>query len=442
MNGSVGGPENELAKLFHAHDKPFLLVLDHGECLLQAHCGDSESEAPVLSFASPTVERKMFLLFRDCLDRISFQSAAPFFLVIIVDSYAKVPAEIQRPGRLSRRLTVSIASKVQRKCLLEHFLASFPFASDSDRQESVEILSSQPTSGFTVADVEGFLRRVIETNKQDFTLNDFLGVRAEVVPTSITGRAALKPRSAPFMIGLDRQKAQINEALLSIFTGKEAPRGILLHGPSGCGKSLLARTLASFSISSQHRLPITFIAVDSASLLSKYLGQSERNLAQVFADARSASPCIVFFDQIDALAAKRNATESTNSDRLLTTFLVEMDGFARKQKSSSSNNEDAVIVLATTRNPSVLDPAILRPGRLDLHVEFPIPTELQRREYIVAFLALNRGFRLAAEEAKQLAAETENFTFADLEALFREAALTALRQDINCEFVEYRHFNE
>ncbi len=438
MNGRVGGPEKQLAALFESKE-PRILVLDHAECLLEVEEDATENEAPLISIKSPTIERKMYLLWRDYLDRLLYEAQFPFFLVVIVDSFAQIPQEMARPGRLFRKCTVSIASRVQRRTLLQYFLSSLPFASEVERLECVEVLSGQPTSGLTIADLEGLIRRVLRGNKEKLTLTDFLAARSLITPTSITGGACLRPKAIPFMVGLEHQRSIIDASLSSIFSGREAPRGILLHGPSGCGKSLLASTLASFSISPQHRLPISFIAVDSASLLSKYFGQSERNLAQVFADARAASPCILFFDQIDVLAAKRNISETGNSDRLLTTFLVEMDGFARKQ---ANPEEDTVIVLGTTSKLKALDSAMLRPGRLDLHVELPLPAANDRFEYIQSFLSQNRGFKLTIEQVEQLVSETENFTYADLESLFREAGLTALRSDINCEIVEFRHFNE
>ena len=437
MNSKIGGPERQLHSLLQPRSSPFLLVFDHGECLLSLANDETSEETLQMKIQGPSIERRLYLIFRDAIDKLARSSEHQFYLVILTPSRALLPAEILAPGRLNRYWTVSISSSQQRKVLLTQLLCNIPFESYEARVQCIEILAGQPTSGFTYADLEGFIRRVLETSKQFYTLSDFLNIRNLLTPSSITGRAALKPKlDIPFIVGLQRQQERINSALLSVFKSERAPRGILLHGPSGCGKSLLASTLSSFSLSAEHRLPITFISVDSASLLGKYFGQSERNLAQVFADARAAAPCILFFDQIDALAGRRKESGNDSSDRLVTTFLVEMDGFARKSQSA----EETVIVLATTSKRDSLDPAILRPGRLDLHIEVPLPDLEARSDFIIKYLEHNKGFHLEVDEIMKLLDETEGFTFADLDALFREATLTALREDINCTRVEYRHF--
>jgi transitional endoplasmic reticulum ATPase len=196
--------------------------------------------------------------------------------------------------------------------------------------------------------------------------------------------------------------------------GVQPPKGILLTGPPGCGKTLVAKAIANES-------QVNFISVKGPALLSKYVGESERQMRDVFRKARQAAPCIIFFDEIDALIPMRGsgASDSPVTDRVLSQFLAELDGIEELK---------GVLVLAATNRPDRLDPAVLRPGRFDAVVEIPLPDALGRREIFEVHL---RGKPLAPKlKLEDLVARTEGFSGAQIASLFNSAALKALRRAV------------
>jgi len=195
--------------------------------------------------------------------------------------------------------------------------------------------------------------------------------------------------------------------------GVKPPKGLLLSGPPGCGKTLLAKAVATES-------QVNFISVKGPALLSKYVGESEREVRDVFRKARQAAPCIMFFDEIDALIPRRGAdTDSHVAQRVLSQFLSEMDGIEELR---------GVLVLGATNRLDLIDPAMLRPGRFDLIVEIPLPDAAGRREICAAHL---RNKPLApGVDLDWLAMHTDGFSGADIEAVCRRAAMDAVRQAV------------
>jgi transitional endoplasmic reticulum ATPase len=196
--------------------------------------------------------------------------------------------------------------------------------------------------------------------------------------------------------------------------GIHPPKGILLAGLPGCGKTLLAKTIATES-------RVNFISVKGPSLLSKYVGESERQLRDVFRKARQAAPCIIFFDEIDALVPARSAGSSDFpvTDRVLSQFLTELDGIEELK---------GVLVLAATNRPDRLDPAVLRPGRFDEQVDIPASDEAGRREIFEIHL---RGKPFAQKiSMDDLAARTEGRTGAEIASICNLAALKAVRRAV------------
>lgn len=193
--------------------------------------------------------------------------------------------------------------------------------------------------------------------------------------------------------------------------GISAPSGVLLWGPPGCGKTLLAKAVAAES-------KANFISVKGPELVNKYVGESERAIRQVFQRAQSSMPCIVFFDEFDALVPKRSSELHEASARVVNTLLTELDGL---------NNRDGIYVIAATNRPDVIDPAILRPGRLDtcLYVQLPTPNE---RVDILSALIRQRGVINKELAIFGLRDECANFSGADLQSLLRQAGQTALRR--------------
>ena len=190
-------------------------------------------------------------------------------------------------------------------------------------------------------------------------------------------------------------------------------RGVLLHGPPGTGKTLLAKALARQS-------EANFISVKGPQLFSMYVGESERAIREVFRKARQSAPCIVFFDEIDALAPARGGMDQHVTERVVAQLLTEMDGVEDMR---------GVIVLAATNRADLVDPALLRPGRFDVLVELPLPD----REARMAILRVHtRKMPLADDvDLARLAKACEDCSGADIEGLCRRAALLAIREQVD-----------
>ncbi len=196
--------------------------------------------------------------------------------------------------------------------------------------------------------------------------------------------------------------------------GVRPPKGILLSGPPGCGKTLLAKAIANES-------QVNFISVKGPALLSKYVGESERQVRDVFRKARQAAPCIIFFDELDALMPARGgaASDTPVTDRVLSQFLAELDGIEELK---------GVLVLGATNRLDRLDPAVLRPGRFDEVVEIPLPEEPERREIFEVHL---RGKPVARNvKISELAARSEGFSGAQIASVCNLAALRAVRRAV------------
>jgi transitional endoplasmic reticulum ATPase len=208
--------------------------------------------------------------------------------------------------------------------------------------------------------------------------------------------------------------------------GIKAPRGILLYGPPGTGKTLLAQAVSKESNAN-------FISVKGPEMFSKWLGESEKAPRETFKKARQVAPCVIFFDEIDSVAAMQGmeSTDSRTSERVLNQILTEMDGLETLKD---------VVVIAATNRPNLLDPAILRPGRFDRLVYLGAP---DRKGRLKIFNIHTKNTPLAGDvDLETLAETTEGYVGADIESVCREAVMNALREDFNIEKIEMRHFRE
>jgi transitional endoplasmic reticulum ATPase len=206
--------------------------------------------------------------------------------------------------------------------------------------------------------------------------------------------------------------------------GIQPPRGILLYGPPGCGKTLLAKAVANES-------GANFISIKGPEVLSMWVGESEKKVREIFRRARQVAPAIIFLDEIDALAPRRGAYAGTRvSETVVSQLLTEMSGLEELK---------GVVVIAATNRPDIVDPALIRPGRIDRFVLIPPPDEKTRLEI---FKVHTKNTPLKSVDLKEWAKETEGFSGADIEALVREAAMSALREDIKSKEVREKHFED
>jgi len=225
--------------------------------------------------------------------------------------------------------------------------------------------------------------------------------------TSYEDIGGLKPQLHRIreMIELPLRYPEVFEQL-----GIGAPKGVLLHGPPGCGKTLIARAIA-------HETEASFFAVSGPEIIHKFYGESEAHLRKIFEEATRKSPSIIFLDEIDAIAPRRENVVGEVEKRVVAQLLALMDGLAKRQH---------LIVIAATNLPNMLDPALRRPGRFDREIEIPIPDRIGRGEILSVH---SRGMPLAPDVAIGHVAEiTHGFVGADLEALCREAAMLCLRR--------------
>ncbi|MBU7046079.1 MAG: AAA family ATPase, partial [Theionarchaea archaeon] len=372
---------------------------------------------------------------------------------VVVIAATNIPNAIdpalRRPGRFDREIEIGVPDVEGRKEILLIHTRGMSLAEDVDLDKIAAI-----THGYVGADIAALskeaamktLRRVIPKihgeevdisqeilDQLIVTMDDFTQAYQEVEPSGMREAFVEVPDVKWDDIGgLEPVKVELKEAVElplknpQVFrnVGIEAPRGVLLYGPPGCGKTLLAKAVATES-------EANFIAVRGPELLSKWVGESEEGVRRVFRRARQVAPCIVFFDEIDSIAGTRGEEVGTKvTERVVNQILTEIDGIEKME---------GVTVIAATNRPDLLDAALLRPGRFDSLIEIPSPDEEAR----LAILKVHtRNMPLRDVNLSSLAKKTDHFSGADIAALCREAGMFAIREDINAEKVEGKHFEK
>ena len=345
-----------------------------------------------------------------------------------------VDPALRRPGRFDREFEISVPNEEGRHEVLLIHTRGMPLEEGLDLRQLASDLH-----GYTGADIRSLCREAalhamrrylpsidLETERiparvlrsMEIQLRDFYEAMHEVVPTAMREFYVERPRVAWDDVGgLDGVKRALADNLLlalrdpSRFArmGVKPPRGALLYGPPGCGKTMLGRALAAES-------GANMIMVRGPGILSKWVGESEKAVREIFRKAKASSPCVVVFDEMDALARNRSEDGAPAGDSILTQMLTEMEDVGPSSR---------VVVLGMTNRPDLLDAALLRTGRLDLVLYVPPPDEPGRLEIIRALTA-----RMPLEQdvrPEEISAATRNYTGADLAALCREAAVHAMR---------------
>jgi transitional endoplasmic reticulum ATPase len=369
---------------------------------------------------------------------------------------------LRRPGRFDREIEIGVPDKKGRYEVIQIHTRGMPLhgVEKPESEKSGDDVSlkklADMTHGYTGADLSALgretamkaLRRYLPQinleeerippavlEKMEIKMEDFINAYKEVTPTAMR-EVYIEVATVHWsdIGGLDSVKQHLIEAVewpmkqpeifkrLSI----KPPKGVLLYGPPGCGKTLLARAVATES-------DANFISIKGPEVFSKWVGESEKAIREVFRKARMAAPAVIFFDEMDSLTPMRGSGsgDSGVSERVISQLLTEMDGITSLQD---------IVVIAATNRPNLIDPAVLRPGRFDRLIYVPEPDDKSRLQILKLYTAgmpLNKDVDL-----NMLSMQAKYYSGADLENICREAAMHALRRDINASEVTMKDFQD
>ncbi|MBO4248095.1 MULTISPECIES: CDC48 family AAA ATPase [unclassified Halomicrobium] len=429
MSKYYGESEEQLREVFEEAEEnaPAIVFID-----------EIDSIAPKRGETQGDVERRVVAQLLSLMDGLDERGD-----VIVIGATNRVDAidpALRRGGRFDREIEIGVPDKEGRKEILQVHTRGMPLSEDIDLESYAE-----NTHGFVGADLaqltkEGAmnaLRRIrpdidLEADEIDAEVLESLEVSKQDFKEALKGiePSALREvfvevpdTSWESVGGLEDTKERLRETIQwpleypGVFEQMDlqAAKGVLLYGPPGTGKTLLAKAVANEAQSN-------FISIKGPELLNKFVGESEKGVREVFSKARENAPTVVFFDEIDSIAAERGSGggDSQVGERVVSQLLTELDGLEAMED---------VVVIATTNRPDLIDSALIRPGRLDRHVHVPVPDEDARR---AIFQVHTRGKPLAdGVDLDQLARKTEGYVGADIEAVAREASMAATREFIN-----------
>ena len=441
MSKFYGESEKKIRDLFEEAEKnaPTIIFIDEIDAI-----------APKREDVQGEVERRVVSQLLTMMDGLNSRGK-----VVVIGATNRVnsldPA-LRRPGRFDREISISVPDKKGRLNILKIHTRNMPLKKDV----KLEVLAAK-THGFVGADIESLAKEsamnVIRKLLPEIRMDEEEEIPQEILNKMIIGKQdfeealkVVRPSAMREVLveapnigwedvgGLEKTKQSLKEAVEWPIKYKESfehmgirpPKGILLYGSPGTGKTLLAKAVAKES-------EANFIQVKGPSLLSMWVGKSEEGIRKIFERARQVSPCVVFFDEIDALAGKRGmeAGGTKVTERVLNQLLAEIDGL--------EDLKDVTIIGATNR-PDMLDSALLRPGRFDRIILVDIPNK-EGRKKILEIHTRNMPLDKTVKMQK-LIEKTEGFVGADLESLTREAAIIALRKDMKSKTVKMADFEE
>jgi len=442
MSKFYGESEKKLRDIFQEAEKnaPAVIFIDEIDAI-----------APKREESYGEVERRVVSQMLTCMDGLKGRGRV--VVIAATNRPDSIDPALRRGGRFDREINIGVPRKEGRLSVLKIHTRNMPL----DKSVNLENYA-QLTHGFVGADLSALckeaamcrIRKVFPNlkltkgeepiseeslKKLQITDRDFKEAMNVVQPSGMREVFVETPNVKWEDIGgLQTLKQEIKEAVEwpltkpEVFTamGIRPPRGILLYGPPGTGKTMLAKAVANES-------QANFIQVKGPELLSKWVGESEKGVRKVFERARQVAPCIIFFDEIDSLAGRRGYDPSGNkvTERVLNQMLAEMDGVV---------SLDGVVVIGATNRPDMLDPALMRPGRFDRIIATEVPN---KQGLIDIFKIHSKDMPLATDvDFAKLADRCEGFVGADIEAVCREAAMLALRENIGAKEVKMKNFEE
>ena len=440
MSKFYGQSEENLRKKFEEAQKnaPSIIFIDEIDAI-----------APKREETKGEVERRVVAQLLASMDGL--QSRGKVVVIAATNIPNAIDPALRRPGRFDREVDIGVPDKDGRLEILKIHTRNMPLAENVQLEKVSEI-----THGFVGADLSSLakesamivLRKILPDlqlekesaipsemlEKLRIHQEDFFEALKVVHPSAMREVLIESPNIKWDDIGgLDSVKQELKEAVEwplktpEVFTrlGVRPPRGILLFGPPGTGKTLLAKAVATES-------QANFILINGPELLSKWVGESERGIRKIFEKARQTSPSIIFFDEIDSIAPRRNASsDSRVTERVVNQMLTEIDGL------KSMHN---VVVIAATNRPDIMDTALLRPGRFDRIILADVPDKTART---AIFKVHTEKMPLGKQvKIEKLADATDGYVGADIEAICRESAIIALRKDINAKEVTKKDFDE
>jgi transitional endoplasmic reticulum ATPase len=445
---SINGPEI-MSKYYGESEKAIRDIFDDAEKNAPAiiFLDEIDSIAPKRAEVTGEVERRVVAQLLSLMDGLKSRKN-----VIVIGATNRPEAldlALRRPGRFDREIELRVPDTEGRLEIFQIHTRGMPLTEDVSLRDLAQI-----TYGFVGADIAALcreaamsaLRRILPKinlkepqipkevlDSLQVTRADFEDAMKEVQPSAIREILIEIPNvSWDDVGGLDNVKYLLKEAVEWPLKnpesyrdiGVEAPKGVLLYGPPGTGKTLLAKAIA-------HESDANFITAKGSDLLSKWYGESEKRIAEVFMRARQVAPSIVFLDELDSLAPIRGISvgEPQVTARILNQLLSEMDGLEELR---------GVVVIGATNRPDIIDPALIRPGRFDELILVPIPDEGARRE----IFKVHTGKMALAEDVdvEKLVSMTDQYTGADIAAVCKKAGRLALREDLHAKNVKQSHF--